>query len=689
MKQDLSSVPLWPIFAGMTAGIIIGIVSAISPWWSLAAVSVAVVCFVLRHHVIAIVVLAVAVGWIDASLNEVESFPDEMDGHMAWYKGVVHDVRDGMTSRRIVVSIGECGADSSAMVPCRRFKAALFVGSILPQITSGDMIIIETSLTRPEYDPDIPYEMSPVGALAIQGIEAVGFVSPSDISVDRSDGVMTDVFARMRLRCSDMLLRSSLGEDTATFVNAILLGDTSLLPGDVRRDFASAGLAHLLALSGMHVAVIAMVISVALFPLKVLRYDGLRHVITIVLLWLYALMTGMSPSVVRAVVMATILLTGHILDRQSSPLNNLCIAAIAILLFDPMALMSPGFQLSFAAVIAILTITPSFNMIDRRKHPWLYLLVSWVVVCVAAVLGTGMLAAYYFHTYPIYFLFGNLIAVFVMPVLMGSSFILLISEALGFDPLWLCYVIDLMYDAVSSSARAVSSLPGAVLGGLYFPAWILIPYYASIVSLVLFIERRRIIYISAASVCAAGTIVSLCIVSPELPQSEYFITRNPYRTDMIIRHGVDAYLFTTAPLSDRMSVAEECMRRYDGYFGRAGANRLQLLPDSCTTGIISRCGSLLSVGPDTYLLLDRNVPVSYSGMHVKYALVCRGYAGTMDGIGHVADTVLLSRDIDIRRHNRYIRQLQNDSVPYRSLRETAFHRILCHRLVSKSYPCLK
>ena len=76
MKQDLSSVPLWPIFAGMTAGIIIGIVSAISPWWSLAAVSVAVVCFVLRHHVIAIVVLAVAVGWIDASLNEVESFPD-------------------------------------------------------------------------------------------------------------------------------------------------------------------------------------------------------------------------------------------------------------------------------------------------------------------------------------------------------------------------------------------------------------------------------------------------------------------------------------------------------------------------------------------------------------------------------------------------------------------------------------
>lgn len=676
MKNDLSSVPLWPLLAGMTAGITIGLATDISLWWVLPVVAVALIFMILRHAVVSVILLAVSIGWIDMSLNRAAAFPDVMDGTVAWYKGTVYEVREGESSRSIGVSVEACGSDSCAMEDCRHFDAIVYVGSMLPVIETGDKVMINMSLTRPEFDPDLPYEADYTQSFIRQRVEATAFVSSADITVSDHGNGLFYWFRKLRASLSALILRSSLDEDTGVFVNAILLGDTSLLPDGIRNDFSSAGMAHLLALSGMHVAIIAMLISIALFPLTLLRYNSVRYMIVIALLWLYAVMTGMAPSVVRAVVMATLLLAGHILRRDTNPLNNLCVAAIVILLFDPMALVAPGFQLSFVAVLAILTIAPAVNRVNRRTHPWLFRIVSWVTVCVAAVLGTGMLAAYYFHIYPLYFLFGNLIAVLVMPLLMGASAILVLLEACGLDPLWLCGIIDAMYGLIAWSAGAVSSLYGAVIDQLYFPAWVLVPYYLAVVALLLWLVKGRAVYGYGMLTMAAVTLASVYFTAPSLPQAEYFITRNAYRTDMIIRHGSDAYLLTTAPVPDTGSAVEECKRKYRDYFGRAGVRDLRLLPDTCIMDGLSRRGLMLAVGADTYMILNRCMDITPVSGRVRYALVCRGYSGTIGDLGQVADTVLLSRDIDIRRHDRYIRQLQRDSVPYRSLRGSSYHRIL-------------
>lgn len=671
------SVPLLPVLIGVAAGILIGLAD-ISAWWIFVACILAGCCYLYVNGILGITIMAVAIGWAACLVGKPDQLPDDICGRDVWCIGEVLSVDDGAEpSRRLLVSVGRCGTDTVAMPDCGRFKALFFVGSLFPAITPGDSVRLHARLSPPVNLDDIPYGNDYAGHLRARGIVASSFVSSADVEVIGRNHSVYWRLCGFRQSLSDLVLRSGLSSETAWFVNSVLLGDTSLLPDYTRGMFATSGMAHLLALSGMHVAIVALIVAVALFPLYILRFNRLRLILIVAVLWMYAVMTGMSPSVVRAVIMATLVMVGRMFHLNGSPLNNLCLAAILILLCDPMALVAPGFQLSFAAVAAILVISPALNPVDQRAHPFLYRMASWVAVCVAAVLGTGLLAAYYFHTYPLYFLLGNMVAVLLMPFVMGLSVILLAVEAMGFDPLWLCRMVDCLYGAIEWSAEFTSSLPGSAVGALYFPAWVLLPYAFSVVMLVIWLVKRRMVYGCGMIVALTITLVAIKLPDASLPLREYFITRNAYRTDIIVRDGTAAYMITTASYTDSVGVADEYMERYSGYFGRAGVNRIVGVGDSCDIGPVSRRGAMLAIGPDTYVVLDGSdgVPRPSGRMRIRYALVCRGYTGSMDGLESVADTVLLSRDLNARLHERYVRQLAEKRIPYRSLRDAGHHRV--------------
>ena len=219
------------------------------------------------------------------------------------------------------------------------------------------------------------------------------------------------------------------GDELAT-VGALTLGYKEELGKELKRHFQASGAAHVLAVSGLHTGIIyAILLGILtlggrykpLYENKLGRLAlGLAVIIT---MWGYAWLTGMTPSVVRAVLMVTIFEIGRMVYRQAFSLNTIAAAAVLILIVNPKDLWSVSFQLSFAATAAIVVLMGGFSPIYRNSGISRYRDRVWgkvfqyfagiVMVSIAAQLGTLPITMYYFGQISNYFLLTNLI---VLPI---------------------------------------------------------------------------------------------------------------------------------------------------------------------------------------------------------------------------------------------------------------------------------
>lgn len=231
------------------------------------------------------------------------------------------------------------------------------------------------------------------------------------------------------------------GDELAT-VGALTLGYKQELGKDLRRHFQASGAAHVLAVSGLHTGIIygllvwLLTLGGRFRPLYDNRWG--RRCISLVIIaamWGYAWLTGMTPSVVRAVLMVTIFEVGRMAYRQAISLNTIAAAAFLILMVKPQDLWSVSFQLSFAATAAIVIIAKGMESIlpfhTLRRTRWGKML-SWVlgiiIVSLAAQLGTIPITMFYFGQVSTYFLLTNLIVLPLATLLVPCG---LISIALG------------------------------------------------------------------------------------------------------------------------------------------------------------------------------------------------------------------------------------------------------------------
>ena len=134
---------------------------------------------------------------------------------------------------------------------------------------------------------------------------------------------------------SDQLQSCNLSKNSTLLLRALLLGERQEFPQDLRSYFSAAGLSHVLAVSGLHMGVVASLIYFLFFLLSLFKScRKLRPLFTLFVLWIYAYITGLSPSAVRACIMASFLLTAEFLDRRNSSLNALFAAAFFMLSYD-------------------------------------------------------------------------------------------------------------------------------------------------------------------------------------------------------------------------------------------------------------------------------------------------------------------------------------------------------------------
>lgn len=675
MRPPFSYVPLLPLLVGYVCGILVGQLS-ISPLWSIVVIVVAVVLYQLRQVVYSILSVAVAIGWLNATFNA----PQHPDGSLLdvenCYIATVESVNETETSRYIMVEVGAV-KDSSGVAEIKPFKCSLTTPSYNPVVEEGDNVMFVAKVAELSFETDLPDERTSALFLSRQGVMATAFVAPEKLWVVGCEtGLIWDI-KRLRHDVTRLIMSSRLSPSTAEFLNATITGDDSMMTEDVRVDFSVSGLAHILALSGLHVGIIAIVIAVVMFPLYVLGKNRLRFVITIVLLWVYAVMTGLSPSVTRAVIMATVYLGSLILQRRHSAVNALCCAALVILVFSPEALFQVGFQLSFLAVASILLFANRLNPINPRRKV-VYALFSCVTVSFSAMLATGVVVAYYFHQFPVYFLLSNVLVVFLLPFIVGGGVLIIVLQSVGVDAVWLCDVVDWLYDIIAGCASWVASLPGATIDNLYFPGWLLVPYFVIVACVLAAIEYRRQLYYWAIVVLAMFFIIVPFIATPRFVASEFFVPRDTNYTNIIYRNEKKTYLITTASPADCQVVYDRVQSRYRDYFGRRGVDTLIMVQERYEDDVMLRNGRIVAFPGCVVVIIDNNGDIMPMNVRPDYALVCRGFTGDIQEVYAVLqpDEILLSRDLNVKRLSRYVSELEEMSIPFRSLREQALHEVL-------------
>ncbi len=262
----------------------------------------------------------------------------------------------------------------------------------------------------------------------------------------------------LRGKALETFRENRIGDKEFAIVSALLLGYRENLDEDLRREFAGAGAMHVLCVSGLHVGIIFLVLKTFLaFLLKLPGGLYVRTLCIVLLIWLYAAITGFSPSVLRASVMFSFVAVGQSFKRPTNIYNTLSASAFVLLVSNPLMIAHIGFQLSYLAVLSIVSLQPWIQGLLRVRNKLLNKLWSILTVSVAAQLATGPLALHYFHQFPNYFIVTNLL---VIPLASLIIYLALLSMCLAPLPLAGAFSGECLSFALRMMHRSVAFIEG-------------------------------------------------------------------------------------------------------------------------------------------------------------------------------------------------------------------------------------
>ena len=240
---------------------------------------------------------------------------------------------------------------------------------------------------------------------------------------------------------------------------ALALGWKADIGSDTKAHYRNAGLAHLLAVSGLHVGILAAIVG-GLFWWTGRERRGriIRGSLQLLAVWGFAFITGAAPSTLRAALMFSMFIVNDMVARRVVPLNLLALAAIVMLVADPLLVYDISWQLSFSAVAGILLAQPAIQTLRTPVG-------QAAAVSVAATLATLPVVVATFHRLPLYFIIANVIVVPIAGVILALSLLYMIVPCVA-----TAWPLDLLLRGTDTLTGWVGSLPGAVAEDVYLSA---------------------------------------------------------------------------------------------------------------------------------------------------------------------------------------------------------------------------
>ncbi len=277
-----------------------------------------------------------------------------------------------------------------------------------------------------------------------------------------------NAIARLRQRLQQVVNKVGYARGETGLLQALLLGSRDAMAPDQLASYQRAGAAHLLAVSGLHVGIFSGLVSWLLWPLRRLRRGKpVQAALVLLALWSYVLLAGAGPSAVRAAVLFSLLTYATLSGRPGQSLHFWALALLFLLgVLEPLWLFQAGFQLSFAAVWAILVFYPPLYRLWPLKKGFPAYVGQLCCLGTAAQLGVLPLSLFYFHQLPLHFLLANLLLLPLLGLVLCWGFGVLLAAAAGNLPAWFAAPYGLILENMNALAGWLSRQEAFVLTGI-------------------------------------------------------------------------------------------------------------------------------------------------------------------------------------------------------------------------------
>ncbi len=330
----------------------------------------------------------------------------------------------------------------------------------------GDKIIFKSKINRIKNSGN-PYEFNYKEFLFRKGICAQTYIKRANwkkISEDNASFIYSFSY-KLRENLADVYKRYGIDNQQFAILQALTLGNKSEIEEDTRHAFVVSGAMHILAVSGLHVGIIYFMLNFFLKFLDKFKNDKFNYgkyikaFILIAFLWVFAFVSGLSPSVSRAALMFTFVIFGKTVNSIVNIYNSLAISAFILLLIDPYKITNVGFQLSYFAVIAIVHFHPKIINLFVIKNKILYYIWSLTAVSIAAQIGTVSISLYYFHVFPNYFILTNILVIPLATAIIYSATGLLLTSTIPYLSDFFAFALKKLIFALNYSVNNIEALP--------------------------------------------------------------------------------------------------------------------------------------------------------------------------------------------------------------------------------------
>lgn len=351
-------------------------------------------------------------------------------------------------SGRVLLYLRRAGTDSAT------------AEALLP----GQRLVVRTAAT-PIPAPANPGQFDYRNFCMLQGITHQIFAEWKDVLLlpPQPASVLRLFLDKSRRKVIRILQTFIKNPQAAGLAEALLIGYRNDLDRNLLQQYADTGVVHIIAISGLHLGLIFTILRFCTrrLPAKG-RWRWLQPLLVLAGLWLFTLLAGAQPSVLRSAVMFSFMVMGDFLHRRAQVLNTLCFSAFVLLCWEPNWLWDIGFQLSYAAVASlILFMQPLYRLFFVRQK-WLRYVWQMNAVTLSAQILTLPLCLYHFHQFPNYFLLANLVCVPLSGLLLGACIGLCALAPFTVVATWLGWGINAGVQGMNGFVQFLQQLPGSV-----------------------------------------------------------------------------------------------------------------------------------------------------------------------------------------------------------------------------------
>ncbi len=369
---------------------------------------------------------------------------------------------------------------------------------ILPSDSVGTTFRVDNELlvwARPESIPPPlnPHQFDYKAYLEKQGIHHQIRAKKSTFStLENPSKTLFGMASNFRENIIGKLKTYGFGQEELGVIQALLLGQRDDISEDTYNNYINAGAVHILAVSGLHVGILLLLLQFLLTPIERLpNGKTLKLILIVTLLWAYAFIAGLSPSIVRAVTMFSFLAYAMYLNRPTNSFNIIALSMLFILLVKPLLLFQVGFQMSYAAVFAIVWIYPKMQRFWHPDNYFLQKIWQLLSVSVAAQLGVLPISLFYFHQFPALFFVANLLIIPFLGLILGLGILVILLALIDVLPTTLVIVYDQIIKLMNAIVGWVAQQEGFLFKNIPFDGVQLILGYVVVVALVVFLSRPK------------------------------------------------------------------------------------------------------------------------------------------------------------------------------------------------------